>query len=81
MSTDVQLYVVKTTMDKPQGKGRKSATQIEELDYRVLARSVIEAAGIVTETLNVFHNETIESVHRASHVTGLHSARFKIVPV
>lgn len=72
----IELYLVDTDRHEPKEAGAKVITT----EYRVLARSVGEAADIVNES-NQGHDEVIRRVQFASHITGLPNARYQIVPV
>lgn len=71
-----ELYLVDTDRHEP----KKAGAKIIPTEYRVLARSVIEAAEIVNES-NKGTDEIVRSVRFASHVTQMATNRYKIVAV
>lgn len=71
-----ELYIVETERYEP----KKDGARVLPKEYRVLARSVVEAAEIVAESCNGTE-ETVRVSRYASHITGLPTNRFKVVAV
>ena len=71
--TNVALYAVRTDQLEPE-----PSKKILQVEYRVLACSVHEAAQIIQEGI-VDDNEVIKEVFFASHITCLPNARWSII--
>lgn len=65
---------------KPDQHGIVKGGEILEVDIRVLAESVIEAAQIVTEANRGFDDRQITYVRKLSHITVMNENRYRIVP-
>lgn len=71
---DIGLYIVMT-------ERINDGPKVKTIEYRVLARSVIEAAEIVMKSSYGVEDEIVRESRYASHITGLPMNKFKIVPI